>query len=227
MNASEILKKVKDLFTAPPIAAAAPPAPTEAEPAASANVISYGIEGGQPVFLDVSDDNIVGIDANDKVFSDEALTMPYPDGSYKVTGTNFMFTVSGGVVSVVTDPDGTGAGIPTPDEVEPVTTGLESAPNQPTIDTKITDLENRVDAIKKMVMPAGMAQMVEDQSKIITRHEETIKGLFELVEKLVEMPTADPVTLTGPRKERFEKEKVKDERMKKMAEQIHSQKVLA
>lgn len=67
-------------------------------------------------------------------------------------------------------------------------------------------------------------EKAESQQAIITRHEETIKGLFELVEKLVEMPTADPVTLTGTKKEKFENQNKKEDRIAKMAESVKAMK---
>lgn len=70
-------------------------------------------------------------------------------------------------------------------------------------------------------------EKAESQQTIITRHEETIKGLFELVEKLVELPTADPVTLTDSQKAKFEKLTAKEERLQKMAEALKKQKTLA
>lgn len=70
-------------------------------------------------------------------------------------------------------------------------------------------------------------EKAEAQQAIITKHEETIKGLFELVEKLVEMPTADPMTLTEGQKAKFEKQNARDERLKKIAEALKTQKALA
>ena len=55
------------------------------------------------------------------------------------------------------------------------------------------------------------AEKFDAQAAIITRHEETIKGLFELIEKLVELPTAEPKTLTGSKKENFERAQKKEQ----------------
>lgn len=68
---------------------------------------------------------------------------------------------------------------------------------------------------------------VEEQAQLITKHEETIKGLFELVEQLVELPTADPVTLTGRQKEKFDKQSARDEKLQRIAEAVKKQKALA
>lgn len=70
-------------------------------------------------------------------------------------------------------------------------------------------------------------EKVETQQAIIIKHEETIKGLFELVEKLVELPTAEPVTLTGNKKALFEKMNAREERLKKFADALKENKALA
>ena len=59
--------------------------------------------------------------------------------------------------------------------------------------------------IDQMSAVFAKAEKAEEQAKVIARHEETIKGLFELVEKLVELPGVDPVTLTSSKKEKFER----------------------
>lgn len=94
--------KIKELVKL----SATPPPPATPQP------VSYNVDGGAPVFVDISDDGLPDIDANDKVFTDAGLTTPYPDGTYTVTGTDFQFTVAGGIVTTVVDPDGTGAGSP-------------------------------------------------------------------------------------------------------------------
>lgn len=54
----------------------------------------------------------------------------------------------------------------------------------------------------------------------MAKHEETIKGMFELVEKLVELPSADPKTLTGNKKEQFDRSKKKEEKLEGIASAI-------
>lgn len=60
-------------------------------------------------------------------------------------------------------------------------------------------------SIEEMSSVFAKAEKFDEQAVIITRHEETIKQLLELTEQLVEMPNADPVTLTGQKKEKFER----------------------
>lgn len=112
VKAQGILAKIKALFDGiiPPAA----PAPPAAPPAGAtvATPCSYNVDGSVPVFVDISDDNIPDIDINDKVFTDAPLTIPYTDGTYNVTGTQFGFTVAGGIVTAVNDLAGTGPGTP-------------------------------------------------------------------------------------------------------------------
>jgi hypothetical protein len=121
----EALKKVKEIFTqlaapAPIPAAQVVPAPAGAPAGNASNTAQYNVDGGAPVFVNISDDGIAGIDAGDPVFTDAAMTIPYPDGTYKVTGTDFSFTVAAGSVSAVTDPDQKGAGTPVQAAAAPV-----------------------------------------------------------------------------------------------------------
>jgi hypothetical protein len=68
---------------------------------------------------------------------------------------------------------------------------------------------------------------IEAQELIIAKHEQTITGLFELTEQLVELPTADPVTLTGRQKEKFDKQSARDAKFEKIANALKEKKVLA
>jgi hypothetical protein len=68
---------------------------------------------------------------------------------------------------------------------------------------------------------------IEEQQTTIAKYDATIKGLFELCEQLVEMPSADPVTLTGRKKEIFENKSASEGRIQKMAEALKKQKALA
>lgn len=93
--------------TTPP--AGAPPAATGTD---NAQTAMYNVDGGAPVYVNISDDGIPGIEQGDSVYTDAAMTIPYVDGTYNVTGTTFGFTVAGGFVSAVNDPTGMGAGTP-------------------------------------------------------------------------------------------------------------------
>lgn len=224
----EILNKIKAAFDAP-VDPAAPVA--DAEPPATANVVSYPVDGGVPVFTDISDDGVPGIDANDALFTDEAMTMPYPDGTYNITGTTFGFTSAGGIVSMVTDPAGTGAGMPIPDEAEPLTAG--DVPPMPTVEERLAAIEAELAKAKVPVapaMPTGMATEValvattQKFEAVTAKNEATIKALFELVEQLCATPSADPKTLTGNKKDQFDRTNKREKSLEGIAEAIKSMK---
>lgn len=259
-----ILAAVKAVFDVNP----APPATTDpAAPATTttAVVFSYGVDGGSTVYVDCSDDGIADIDANDKVYTDPALTQPYPDGTYNVTGTQFGFTVVGGIVTAVTDVAGTGPGVPleqaaamaTPPPPPPPPAAPPAPKTTPaqmaemtkesmaacfaafatgSSDDRIANLELVCKALMEynfgwqireaqQKLTADQAiniykvDLVNAQSDLATaktqlaKQDQQLKGLFSLVEAMATIPSADPKTLTGPRKEVFDKNQSKEEKL--------------
>ncbi len=89
----------------------------------------------------------------------------------------------------------------------------------------LATMQTSVDAATAQMQSAF--EKADAQQLIITKHEETITGLFELCEKLTELPTADPVTLTGSKKEKFENQNKKEDRIAKMAESVKAMKAEA
>jgi hypothetical protein len=63
-----------------------------------------------------------------------------------------------------------------------------------------------------------------EQAKEIEKLNNTIKLLLDLTEKLVELPTTDPVTLTGSKKEKFDAQNKKEDRIEKMAKAVREMK---
>lgn len=111
MTVSEKLLNIKKLFFNQE------PAPEPApEPAKLSKVVGYNVDGGVPVYVS-KEEGSEGIAVGDMVFSDEAMTIPYPDGSHKIG--DFGFTVSAGAVASVEDPEGKGAGTPIQKEPAP------------------------------------------------------------------------------------------------------------
>ena len=223
-NKKDLLAKIKAAFLGEPATSApAPPAaPTTPTPCA------YPVDGGPNVVVDISDDGLPDIDQGDKVYSDTAMTTPYPDGTYNVTGTTFGFTVAGGIVSAVSDPTAAGPGTPVDAAMAaPVTAPV---PPAPTFEERLAALEAKVGAV-----PAGMATEVQlqeataqfaSQKDTIAKHEKTITDLFALVETLLGEPTADPVTLTDAQKAKFKKVEDKEARFNRFAQHIKDNKVL-
>lgn len=275
MTAKEIFLKIKGMFDAPP----APPAPPAPAPAPSGTVTpvpcGYMVDGNTPVYVDISDDNIPDIDVNDKVYSDSAMTIPYPDGTYTVTGTDFGFTVVGGIVASVNDADNKGPGTPIDASMAKPPAPAPPAPPAPapvaaavpitqaqmesmfakfatgTADERISNLEAMckalmesnfgyqirqasedaaVQAYKDSValqissLMASSQTAIDEQKAINTKNQELIKGMFELCEALTQMPTADPVTLTGFKKEQFERQSKRDKKYEAILEGIKEMK---
>ena len=265
-KAKEIIDKIRALF------ADVPPAPP-----ATPVMFSYPIDGGSTVFVDCSDDGMADIDANDKVYTDAAGTTPYPDGTYKVTGKDFSFTVAGGMVTAVTDADGTGPGLPleqaAPDPMDaskkPAPPPAPPAPPAPspitppakfemtpegakafmdkfadgTPDDRIANLEvvckalmeynfgwqireaqqkatadAAIEVYKQDLVTAQAALTAQDVT--IKKQEEKLKALFSLTEELAAIPVAEPQTLTGPKKEKFEKKQKTEDRFSKIADSL-------
>lgn len=278
MTVKDIFKKVKAIFDA----ATPDTTPTDVAPADTTinTTFSYPITGGSSVYVDCSDDGLADIDTGDKVYTDPALTIPYPDGSYQVTGTNFSFAVASGIVGLVTDVDGTGPGLPleqsaatdtnqmakpaippappappatpvtqpntmasakTPEEItalyESFANGIVDPANIAVVLKALMEncfgwqireqqqqatAQQAINIYKQDLTTAQVAMAAQD--KLVTKHEETIKGLFELIEKLVEMPAEDPKTLSAAKKERFDRSKSKEAGLEAIADAIKKMK---
>lgn len=193
MNAKEILAKAKALFSAVDVAPVAPPV-------APAAFESYMIDGGEPAYTSGA------IAQNSPVFIDEAMTLPYPDGTYAVTGTSFKFTVAGGIVTAT---EGDINATQTPAVVPPP--ALQPLP-------QITALQAAVDSLKEE--NTKLANALELANATIQKHEKTIPALFELCDELTKVPTTDPVALTGRKKDLFERANKKDERLNNIAQNL-------
>lgn len=226
-NKKDLLARIKAAFLGEP-APVVPPA--VAPPAAATNPTpcSFPVDGAANVVVDISDDGLPDIDQGDKVYSDTAMTIPYPDGTYNVTGTTFGFTVSAGAISAVNDPTATGPGTPVDATMSAPVTAPVPAP--PTFEDRLKALEAKVGAV-----PAGMATEVQlqeataqfgSQKETIAKHEKTITDLFALVETLLGEPTAEPVTLTDAQKAKFKKTEDREARYEKYAQHMKDNKVL-
>jgi hypothetical protein len=210
MNAKEILAKAKALFSG-----------VEIKPVVPAKFDSWDVDGGQPVYVDTSDDGISDIDLNDNVYLDAGMTMPYPDGSYTIAGTDFAFTCAGGVVTAATGtltPGAPAAAAPTAPPTMPVTPPPSGPPLQQQISPQLTHLEDQLKELKAQNVKLSSA--LEVSNTLIQKHEKTIPALFELCEKLTETPAADPKTLTGRKKEVFERMEKSEEKINSIAESL-------
>jgi hypothetical protein len=70
----------------------------------------------------------------------------------------------------------------------------------------------------------AQATQMEAATQKIEKQDLIIAGLFELAEKLVEMPSAEPKTLTGNKKDQFDKMKAKEAKLESIAAAIKEMK---
>ena len=206
-------------FVAPIVAPVVEPVKAEDEGAMAACPVGYPVDGGLPIYTDISDDNVPGLDANDYVFTDEAMTTPYPDGTYNITGTDFGFTVTGSQVTMITNPSGSGAGEPIAavQAPMPVTTPIDAAK-----------------PIVPLVTPEAMKMMYSKQEDLkkeiegvklqLSKQENISKQVLDLVEMMANQPTASPVTVPESKKESFNSKK--EAQLEKMAKAIAEAKKL-
>lgn len=125
------------------------PAPAEA-PAVNMTAYKVDVEGGDPMYTDISDDGIEGLDVADAVYSDEAMTTAYPDGDYTLTDGRSA-TILAGTVSEIEAADTANEAATAPTNsaelaaalAEIVTLKAENAATK----LKVTGLTNKLKAV--------------------------------------------------------------------------------
>jgi len=216
----EKLQAIKAIFnTVPPPQSGAPmKAEEDTAPAAMiANVVGYPVDGGIPVYTDISDDSIAGLDANDYVFTDESMATPYADGTYTVTGTDFSFTVSGGQIVSIDNPSGSGAGQPLADVDMAAPSAVPPAPT--TTDVPVNKPAVSPEAMKALYSKQeSFEAQIADLNFQLKKQNEFSKQVLELVEMVANQPTAEPKTLAEPKKDGFLSKK--EAQLEKMAQAI-------
>lgn len=208
MTAKEILLKVKALFDAPVIVPPVVPA-AAADPVVPTPTV-YKLKDGGEISVTISGTEL---SAGDLV---TIAGVPAPAGDYELEdGTKLTCDAMGMITLIVSAPPTT-----QPDFV---------APPVKTLEERIAAIEEALLKLSAPAIPTGLATEIQLQAaeQKIIKQDEKIKLVLELAEKLIEEPSADPVTLTGKDKQRFEKINAKDERLRKMAEALKKNKALA
>jgi hypothetical protein len=200
MTAKDILQKVKAIFEAP-AAPVVPPAPEVPAPVG----ITHKLADGTEVSI---------IQAGELPAAGDAVTVggvPAPAGELAMEDGSTIVVGEGGVITEVKP-------------AEPVTTEIpvEQAVATPTVEERLAKIEAALAKLTAPAMPTGLATEAQLQAATqkIEKQDEVIKGLFELAEKLAETPTADPKTLTGNKKEQFERTTAKEKKIQGIAEAI-------
>jgi hypothetical protein len=188
MEAKEILKKIKAVFEGTTVL----PAPAPAVPVKLAT--NYPVDNGGPVYADGT------LDVGAAVWTDEAMTLPYPDGTYKVTGKEFSFTVAAGVISAV---EGTLEAAPAPPAVLPM------APTLPQFEAMQKEVNDLKEELKKAKLLAE-------------KHEKILPDLFTLAEALAKEPVSNPVALSERKQEVFNRNDRREQKMERIAQHIQN-----
>jgi hypothetical protein len=209
MTASEILSSVKATFNAliTPVAptAAAAPAPVPAEPK------SYKLQDGTEIAISQAGE-IPAI--GDSVMIGGA---PAPEGVITLEDGSTITVDAAGIITQVS-------------EAAPVTNDLSqalpAAAPAPSFEDRISAIESRIGQAKMEAFEAQTNEITELKASFaaaqakVEGFEKIVTELFTLCEKLADIPTADPVTLTGAKKDRFEKTNQRDKKMENIAAAI-------
>jgi predicted component of type VI protein secretion system len=237
MTAKEILAKVKAIFAepvppAPPVVPPVPPVPP-VDPLNPPAPTGVDVEMEDGKMLHCSPDLNVGstatIDGQPAPSGDHKLK----DGSTVSVGENGLITELKAAEPVTTDAAAPQfAEAKTPEElkamVDAFATGTpeERIAKLETVAKALMEYsfgwqirENEIKALNEQAIAVYKTGLATAEAKL-EKQEKVIEGLFELAEKLAETPTVEPVTLTGNKKEQFERTAAKEKRLEGIAASI-------
>lgn len=210
MNVKELLLKVKGLFESPlPVA-----------PAADPTAKTFKLKDGSEISVTMAGADLAAADTV------TIAGAPAPAADYELEdGTKITVDETGAITAVTM--------------AEPLTQPDFVAPVELSVEDRLSAMEKDIASMKSAMNMAAPVQLedvkvlqkpFENQlaaaDQKISKQNEVIKGLFELVEAMSKEPSAEPVTLTEAQKQKFDKVKNKDDRLKRMAEAIKKNKVL-
>jgi hypothetical protein len=219
MNAKEMLLKIKGLFEAPIVA----PTPIEAPVTAAVAPIPtpFKLQDGTDIMIGIDDPTVSMLpDAGDAVTIAGA---PAPAGDYTLDDGTMLTVDATGVITLAVMP-------------QPVTQPAFVEPPAKTLEERISALEIKsntpaamvtdVPEVVKTQMESQKNELADAKAKI-EKQDGVIAGLFELIEKLVDEPTAEPATLSGNKKMQFERANNKATRLQGIASAMKEIKVLS
>lgn len=254
MNVKELLAKAKAMFAgdAPP---SDPPAtdPTITLPIAAAAKTYKLADGSEISIMQVGDKPAAGDAVTIGGVVAPSGTYILEDTSSITVGTDGIITaiVDPTPVTAATDP-----AAPAPAQQAPAAMSTDDLPNTPealralylkfaagTPEERIANLELVAKALMEYSFgwqireaeqkaTADQAINVYKQGLVTTqatlaKHEQTIQALFDLVDFMSKEPESDPKTLSGNKKDRFEKLTKRDEKFNRLADAIKKNKVLS
>lgn len=207
-TAKDIWLKVKAIFDAPIVAPPIAPAPNPiVAPVAAATDTPFKLKDGTDITIGIDDPAVSALpDAGDIV---KIAGAPAPAGDYTLEDGTTFTTDATGAITVLT-------------AMAPMTQPEFVAPPVPTLEQRLATLEAELAKLKTPAMPTGMATEAQLQAATqkIDKQDEIIKGLFELTEKFVDMPTADPITLSGNKKDKFDKAEAREKKFERIGQAI-------
>lgn len=220
MTAKEIIQKAKALF-----AGELPPAAPLAAPALAAPVAPPA-PAGKPYKLEDGTDIVINQAGEIPAVGDVVLIAGAPAAAGVITleDKSTITVGEGGVISQVSGAEPVTQDLSTaPVVAPPVVQAPVQAPVQ--MSAPITADEFTALIEKFWEKKEAEQKAVADAAKgMLEKHEATISSIFEAVEKLAESPTADPKTLTGNKKDRFDKQNAKEERLSRIADALKKNK---
>lgn len=216
MNAKDILAKIKAVFDAPAFMPGQNKAPGGTTPQGTADITT--IMANEAV-LKLKDGGEIYVVLN------EGSTAPAVGNQVTIAGAQApaadYILEDGSVITV----DASGS-ITVIVEAVPITQPDFTAPAEakvPTLEERAKKLEEKIASIESQISGFSIptdtvtsAQLAAAEAKI-TKQDEVIKSMFELCEKLVGEPMSEPITLTGTKKEKFDKMTAKGERLERIA----------
>lgn len=207
MSLKTFLQEIKARFDLPiapvaPVAAATPPPAAPAAPAPAAGK-TYKLQDGTEISIAQAGD----IPAVGDVVS--ILGAPAPEGVLTLEDTSTITVDATGTITQVS-------------VAAPMTQDLSQAPPVPTLEQRIAAIEISIAALKPAPVATYSAEFekLDADGKRIEKLEATIKDLFALVDKIIEIPTAEPQTLNGAKKEAFDRADKKEKAYARIAEAI-------
>jgi hypothetical protein len=196
----EILQNVKALFDAPVVPPVAPVTPP--------SILTLKLKDGTDISIALKNPSVEAEPTVGDIVT--VAGMPATEGVLELEDGSTITVDATGTITEITN-------------VVPVTPELEAAvaPVAPTVEERLSAIEAE---LSKMKMAAQPVQVVADTAipLAMAKQDEVIKGLFELVEKIAELPTAEPKTLVGNKKDQFERMNKKEQALNAIAEGIKS-----
>ena len=206
MDIKEVKEKVKKILEdafgvapvitpapAPKTALATPPAPVAAVP------IPYTLQDGTSILV---------LQAGQVPAVGDMVTNA--DGSLPAAG---VLTLEDGSTLTV---DATGL-VTEVGAASPVTTDLAGAPPVPTLEERVSQIEA---AIARAMQPKQFEVSKEEFEALKeenAKFAQAVKDMGATIASFGETPTSDPVTLTGSKKERFDRTNAKEEKLERIA----------